>query len=157
MVSLKHLYEVALAKREDPGVATRGTPLPALLGALVGSARSLGLRVVPRWVLGPPRHSPSPTLGALTHPHPPSELTHPRHVGPPQTWVLPLFSCSPRPRVGAGTPAATFPSPTLGALTPTSPRVLGPPQISRTPPNLAPPHPVGAGNPQVLPSPPWAP
>ncbi|KAM9598440.1 LOW QUALITY PROTEIN: large ribosomal subunit protein uL11m [Morphnus guianensis] len=48
VVSLKHLYEVALAKRRDPALATRGTPLPALVGSLLGSARSLGLRVVPR-------------------------------------------------------------------------------------------------------------
>ncbi|GAB0201990.1 39S ribosomal protein L11, mitochondrial [Grus americana] len=48
VVSLKHLYEVALAKQRDPALAARGTPLPALVGALVGSARSLGLRVVPR-------------------------------------------------------------------------------------------------------------
>ncbi|KAF1592287.1 UNVERIFIED_CONTAM: 39S ribosomal protein L11, mitochondrial, partial [Eudyptes pachyrhynchus] len=50
VVSLKHLYEVALVKQRDPAVAARGTPLPALVGSLVGSARSLGLRVVPRWV-----------------------------------------------------------------------------------------------------------
>ncbi|NWH69051.1 RM11 protein, partial [Geococcyx californianus] len=48
VVSLKHLYEVALAKARDPAVVARGTPLPTLLGALVGTARSLGLRVVPR-------------------------------------------------------------------------------------------------------------
>ncbi|XP_072737143.1 large ribosomal subunit protein uL11m isoform X1 [Ciconia boyciana] len=48
VVSLKHLYEVAVAKQRDPAVAARGTPLPTLVGALVGSARSLGLRVVPR-------------------------------------------------------------------------------------------------------------
>ncbi|NXV98522.1 RM11 protein, partial [Calonectris borealis] len=50
VLSLKHLYEVALAKQRDPALAARGVPLPALVGALVGSARSLGLRVVPRWV-----------------------------------------------------------------------------------------------------------
>ncbi|NXF75148.1 RM11 protein, partial [Sclerurus mexicanus] len=48
VVSLKHLYEVAVAKQKDPSVALRGTPLPALVGSLVGSARSLGLQVVPR-------------------------------------------------------------------------------------------------------------
>ncbi|XP_074991230.1 large ribosomal subunit protein uL11m, partial [Calonectris borealis] len=48
VLSLKHLYEVALAKQRDPALAARGVPLPALVGALVGSARSLGLRVVPR-------------------------------------------------------------------------------------------------------------
>ncbi|KAM4643639.1 large ribosomal subunit protein uL11m-like isoform 1-T1 [Amazona ochrocephala] len=48
VVSLKHLYEVALVKQQDPAVALRGTSLPQLVTALVGSARSLGLRVVPR-------------------------------------------------------------------------------------------------------------
>ncbi|XP_053908471.1 39S ribosomal protein L11, mitochondrial [Cuculus canorus] len=48
VVSLKHLYEVAVAKARDPAVAARATPLPTLLGALLGSARSLGLRVLPR-------------------------------------------------------------------------------------------------------------
>ncbi|XP_075583258.1 LOW QUALITY PROTEIN: large ribosomal subunit protein uL11m [Pelecanus crispus] len=48
VLSLKHLYEAARAKQRDPGVAARGTPLPALVGAMLGSARSLGLRVVPR-------------------------------------------------------------------------------------------------------------
>lgn len=49
VVSLAQLFEVAVAKQKDPGVAARGTPLPALVGSLVGSARSLGLHVVPRW------------------------------------------------------------------------------------------------------------
>uniref|UniRef100_A0A8U8C944 Large ribosomal subunit protein uL11m n=1 Tax=Geospiza parvula TaxID=87175 RepID=A0A8U8C944_GEOPR len=48
VVSLAQLFEVAVAKQRDPAVATRGTPLPALVGSLVGSARSLGLLVVPR-------------------------------------------------------------------------------------------------------------
>ncbi|NXC11744.1 RM11 protein, partial [Orthonyx spaldingii] len=48
VVSLAQLFEVALAKQKDPAVATRGIPLPALVGSLVGSARSLGLHVVPR-------------------------------------------------------------------------------------------------------------
>ncbi|NWW42071.1 RM11 protein, partial [Panurus biarmicus] len=46
VVSLAQLFEVAVAKQRDPVVATRGTPLPALVGSLVGSARSLGLQVV---------------------------------------------------------------------------------------------------------------
>ncbi|NXX51944.1 RM11 protein, partial [Tricholaema leucomelas] len=49
VVSLKHLYEVALVKQQDPGVGLRGTPLPALVRSLVGTARSLGIRVVPRY------------------------------------------------------------------------------------------------------------
>uniref|UniRef100_A0A8C3UCN3 Large ribosomal subunit protein uL11m n=1 Tax=Catharus ustulatus TaxID=91951 RepID=A0A8C3UCN3_CATUS len=49
VVSLAQLFEVAVAKQKDPAVSTRGTPLPALVGSLVGSARSLGLLVVPRW------------------------------------------------------------------------------------------------------------
>ncbi|XP_074387181.1 large ribosomal subunit protein uL11m isoform X2 [Zonotrichia albicollis] len=48
VVSLAQLFEVAVAKQKDPVVATRGTPLPALVRSLVGSARSLGLLVVPR-------------------------------------------------------------------------------------------------------------
>ncbi|XP_014118136.1 PREDICTED: 39S ribosomal protein L11, mitochondrial [Pseudopodoces humilis] len=47
VVSLAQLFEVAVAKQRDPAVATRGTPLPALVGSLVGSAHSLGLHVVP--------------------------------------------------------------------------------------------------------------
>uniref|UniRef100_UPI001292D7C2 large ribosomal subunit protein uL11m n=1 Tax=Lonchura striata TaxID=40157 RepID=UPI001292D7C2 len=48
LLSLAQLFEVAVAKQRDPAVAARGTPLPALLRSLLGSARSLGLRVVPR-------------------------------------------------------------------------------------------------------------
>ncbi|XP_039571493.1 39S ribosomal protein L11, mitochondrial, partial [Passer montanus] len=48
VVSLAQLFEVAVAKQRDPAVGTRGTALPALVGSLVGSARSLGLLVVPR-------------------------------------------------------------------------------------------------------------
>ncbi|RLV82915.1 hypothetical protein DV515_00016512 [Chloebia gouldiae] len=48
LVSLAQLFEVAVAKQRDPAVATRGTPLPTLLGSVLGSARSLGLLVVPR-------------------------------------------------------------------------------------------------------------
>ncbi|XP_077645743.1 large ribosomal subunit protein uL11m [Lonchura striata] len=48
LLSLAQLFEVAVAKQRDPALAARGTPLPALLGSLLGSARSLGLRVVPR-------------------------------------------------------------------------------------------------------------
>ncbi|KAM4754383.1 large ribosomal subunit protein uL11m-like isoform 3-T3 [Cyanocitta cristata] len=47
VVSLAQLFEVAVAKQRDPGLTARGTPLPALVGSLVGSARSLGLHVVP--------------------------------------------------------------------------------------------------------------
>uniref|UniRef100_A0A674H609 Large ribosomal subunit protein uL11m n=1 Tax=Taeniopygia guttata TaxID=59729 RepID=A0A674H609_TAEGU len=61
LVSLAQLFEVAVAKQRDPAVAARGTPLPSLLGSVLGSARSLGLLVVPRWDtapqlgLGPPK------------------------------------------------------------------------------------------------------
>ncbi|XP_072776493.1 large ribosomal subunit protein uL11m isoform X8 [Taeniopygia guttata] len=48
LVSLAQLFEVAVAKQRDPAVAARGTSLPALLGSVLGSARSLGLLVVPR-------------------------------------------------------------------------------------------------------------
>ncbi|KAM4880054.1 large ribosomal subunit protein uL11m isoform 2-T2 [Sylvia borin] len=48
VVSLAQLFEVAVAKQKDPAVAARGTALPALLGSLLGSARSLGLLVLPR-------------------------------------------------------------------------------------------------------------
>uniref|UniRef100_A0A8C3UEB4 Large ribosomal subunit protein uL11m n=1 Tax=Catharus ustulatus TaxID=91951 RepID=A0A8C3UEB4_CATUS len=66
VVSLAQLFEVAVAKQKDPAVSTRGTPLPALVGSLVGSARSLGLLVVPRWerpplrALRPPKTDPRP-------------------------------------------------------------------------------------------------
>ncbi|XP_056366420.1 39S ribosomal protein L11, mitochondrial [Oenanthe melanoleuca] len=48
LVSLAQLFEVALAKQRDPALRARGTALPALLRSLLGSARSLGLLVVPR-------------------------------------------------------------------------------------------------------------
>ncbi|XP_066064207.1 large ribosomal subunit protein uL11m [Chamaea fasciata] len=48
IVSLAQLFEVAVAKQRDPAVTARGTALPALLRSLLGSARSLGLLVVPR-------------------------------------------------------------------------------------------------------------
>ncbi|XP_071657541.1 large ribosomal subunit protein uL11m [Patagioenas fasciata] len=47
VVSLKQLYEVAKVKVKDPALATRGVTPQLLLGALLGSARSLGLRVLP--------------------------------------------------------------------------------------------------------------
>uniref|UniRef100_A0A672V6S4 Large ribosomal subunit protein uL11m n=1 Tax=Strigops habroptila TaxID=2489341 RepID=A0A672V6S4_STRHB len=78
VVSLKHLYEVALVKQKDPAVALRGMSLPQLVTALVGSARSLGLRVVvPLPTLSKHRSAPTPqqpppSLGA---PHP-TPLNH---------------------------------------------------------------------------------
>lgn len=48
MVSLSQLYEIAQVKIEDPGFKLRGKGLEDVVRSLLGSARSLGLRVVPR-------------------------------------------------------------------------------------------------------------
>ncbi|XP_025068177.1 39S ribosomal protein L11, mitochondrial, partial [Alligator sinensis] len=48
LVSLAQLYEIAQVKIEDPGFKLRGKGLEDVVRSLMGSARSLGLRVVPQ-------------------------------------------------------------------------------------------------------------
>ncbi|XP_034955178.1 large ribosomal subunit protein uL11m [Zootoca vivipara] len=46
MVTLKHLYEIALVKSQDPNFVLRDTPLEKVVLSLMGTARSLGIKVV---------------------------------------------------------------------------------------------------------------
>ncbi|KAJ7307463.1 hypothetical protein JRQ81_009484 [Phrynocephalus forsythii] len=46
MVTLKHLYEIALVKSQDPCFVLRDMPLEKVVKSLMGSARSLGIKVV---------------------------------------------------------------------------------------------------------------
>lgn len=46
MVTLKQLYEIALVKSQDPCFVLRDMPLEKVICSLMGSARSLGLKVV---------------------------------------------------------------------------------------------------------------
>ncbi|XP_042295421.1 39S ribosomal protein L11, mitochondrial [Sceloporus undulatus] len=46
MVTLKHLYEIALVKSQDPCFTLRDMPLEQVVKSLIGSARSLGIKVV---------------------------------------------------------------------------------------------------------------
>uniref|UniRef100_A0A8V5GP06 Large ribosomal subunit protein uL11m n=1 Tax=Melopsittacus undulatus TaxID=13146 RepID=A0A8V5GP06_MELUD len=80
VVSLKHLYEVALVKQQDPAVALRGMSLPQLVTALVGSARSLGLRVVPRCSL---QQQPPPTAAQESPQQHPPKASSPTTGCPP--------------------------------------------------------------------------
>ncbi|XP_063001775.1 large ribosomal subunit protein uL11m [Elgaria multicarinata webbii] len=46
MVTLKQLYEIALVKSQDPCFVLRDMPLEMVVRSLLGSARSLGIKVV---------------------------------------------------------------------------------------------------------------
>ncbi|XP_044304767.1 39S ribosomal protein L11, mitochondrial [Varanus komodoensis] len=46
MVTLKHLYEIALVKGQDPCFVLRDMPLEKIVRSLIGTARSLGIQVV---------------------------------------------------------------------------------------------------------------
>ncbi|KAL8184100.1 UNVERIFIED_CONTAM: 54S ribosomal protein L11, mitochondrial [Gekko kuhli] len=46
MVTLKHLYEIALVKSQDPAFVLNDTPLELVIKSLMGTARSLGIKVV---------------------------------------------------------------------------------------------------------------
>ncbi|XP_060614369.1 large ribosomal subunit protein uL11m isoform X1 [Anolis sagrei] len=46
MVTLKHLYEIALVKSQDPAFVLRDMPLEKVIKSLIGSARSMGIKVV---------------------------------------------------------------------------------------------------------------
>lgn len=43
-VTLKHIYEIARVKAEDPAFA--GVPLESICRTIIGSARSIGIQVV---------------------------------------------------------------------------------------------------------------
>lgn len=44
MLSLKHIYEIALVKSKDPNLD--GTPLPTICNGIIGQCRSIGIKVV---------------------------------------------------------------------------------------------------------------
>nr|KAF6281699.1 hypothetical protein mPipKuh1_011746 [Pipistrellus kuhlii] len=46
LLSLKHVYEIACVKAQDDAFTLRDMPLAAVVCSLIGSARSLGIRVV---------------------------------------------------------------------------------------------------------------
>ncbi|CAK6444712.1 unnamed protein product [Pipistrellus nathusii] len=46
LLSLKHVYEIACVKAQDDAFTLRDKPLAAVIRSLIGSARSLGIRVV---------------------------------------------------------------------------------------------------------------
>ncbi|KAK1335588.1 hypothetical protein QTO34_003380 [Cnephaeus nilssonii] len=46
LVSLKHVYEIACVKAQDDAFTLRDMPLSAVVRSVIGSARSLGIRVV---------------------------------------------------------------------------------------------------------------
>ncbi|EDL01185.1 large ribosomal subunit protein uL11m [Mus musculus] len=46
LVSLKHVYEIACVKAKDDAFAMQDVPLSSVVRSIIGSARSLGIRVV---------------------------------------------------------------------------------------------------------------
>uniref|UniRef100_A0ACB8G9M0 54S ribosomal protein L11, mitochondrial n=1 Tax=Sphaerodactylus townsendi TaxID=933632 RepID=A0ACB8G9M0_9SAUR len=46
MVTLKHLYEIALVKSQDPSFVLNDSTLEEVIKSLLGTARSLGIKVV---------------------------------------------------------------------------------------------------------------
>ncbi|XP_029470250.1 39S ribosomal protein L11, mitochondrial-like [Rhinatrema bivittatum] len=46
MVTLKQVYEIALVKSQDESFVLRDTPLENVVKSIIGSARSLGIKVV---------------------------------------------------------------------------------------------------------------
>uniref|UniRef100_A0A2K6QBS9 Large ribosomal subunit protein uL11m n=1 Tax=Rhinopithecus roxellana TaxID=61622 RepID=A0A2K6QBS9_RHIRO len=46
LVTLKHVYEIACIKAQDEAFALQDVPLSSVVRSIIGSARSLGIRVV---------------------------------------------------------------------------------------------------------------
>ncbi|XP_045153253.1 39S ribosomal protein L11, mitochondrial isoform X2 [Echinops telfairi] len=46
LVTLKHVYEIAQVKAQDDAFALQNVPLSSVVRSIIGSARSLGIRVV---------------------------------------------------------------------------------------------------------------
>ncbi|XP_040112307.1 39S ribosomal protein L11, mitochondrial isoform X2 [Oryx dammah] len=46
LVTLKHVYEIARVKAQDDAFALQDVPLSSVVRSIIGSARSLGIRVV---------------------------------------------------------------------------------------------------------------
>lgn len=46
LVTLKHVYEIARVKARDDAFALQDVPLSSVVRSIIGSARSLGIRVV---------------------------------------------------------------------------------------------------------------
>ena len=46
LVTLKHVYEIARVKAQDDAFALQDVPLSSVVRSIIGSARSLGMRVV---------------------------------------------------------------------------------------------------------------
>ncbi|XP_016873624.1 large ribosomal subunit protein uL11m isoform X1 [Homo sapiens] len=46
LVTLKHVYEIARIKAQDEAFALQDVPLSSVVRSIIGSARSLGIRVV---------------------------------------------------------------------------------------------------------------
>ncbi|OWK17380.1 MRPL11 [Cervus elaphus hippelaphus] len=46
LVTLKHVYEIARVKAQDDAFALQDAPLSSVVRSIIGSARSLGIRVV---------------------------------------------------------------------------------------------------------------
>lgn len=46
LVSLKHIYEIASVKAKDEAFSMQDVPLSSVVRSIIGSARSLGIRVV---------------------------------------------------------------------------------------------------------------
>lgn len=45
-MSLKHIYEIASVKAKDEAFSMQDVPLSSVVRSIIGSARSLGIRVV---------------------------------------------------------------------------------------------------------------
>ena len=45
-MTLKHVYEIARVKAQDDAFALQDVPLSSVVRSIIGSARSLGIRVV---------------------------------------------------------------------------------------------------------------
>lgn len=45
-MTLKHIYEIARVKAKDDAFALQDVPLSSVVRSIIGSARSLGIRVV---------------------------------------------------------------------------------------------------------------
>ncbi|XP_006893353.1 PREDICTED: 39S ribosomal protein L11, mitochondrial isoform X2 [Elephantulus edwardii] len=46
LLTLKHVYEIASVKAKDDAFALQGAPLSSVVRSIIGSARSLGIKVV---------------------------------------------------------------------------------------------------------------
>ncbi|XP_045341892.1 39S ribosomal protein L11, mitochondrial isoform X2 [Leopardus geoffroyi] len=82
LVTLKHVYEIARVKAQDDAFALQDVPLSSVVRSIIGSARSLGIRVVKECVSWEASVQKSWQLSRRSEPH--SWLPRKRQIWQPR-------------------------------------------------------------------------